>query len=206
MARFPAVCFAAVLSVLAVGLAAGSPAVASPVSVDFAKALGPPAYDPPLTVDITYPDAITVDGVTFTYVDFGTGAWASADMIGIYGQPNNGVLQLGFTRPANMLSFNYENLTDGSTPIPVDDPMVALFYWHGIFDGVSVVPPADMNVPAAYIYTGPGFDQAYLFFAIEGSLFTADTFAYNPAAPEPAPLALLALGLIGLGLARHRRR
>lgn len=87
---------------------------------------------------------------------------------------------------------------------------------HASIDGVSesysqLLPPEDWGFPASQIFLGAQFDGIKAFwFTAENAVdcFGMDNFFINepaPGIPEPTSLALLALGLAGLGMGRRRQ-
>jgi hypothetical protein len=187
-------------------LAAPAQATA-PVAVDFSVLM---VNGVDTAIDITSPASLTLNGVTFSYDNFGApinelGApvFAQAQAFGIFGNPNNGVLTMSFDVPVSELAFNYSNLSDAG--IPVDDALVALLgFSDGELNGVVVVP-GNLNDPMTFDYTGPAFTNASLFFAVEAQFFTVDSIVYTPA-PEPASLLLFGSGILCLGVVRRRKQ
>ena len=139
-------------------LAAPAQATA-PVAVDFSVLM---VNGVDTAIDITSPASLTLNGVTFSYDNFGTPinelgdpVFAQAQSFGIFGNPNNGVLTMSFDVPVSELSFNYSNLSDVGAP--VDDALVALLgFSNGDLNGVVVVP-GNLNDPMTFDYTGPAF-------------------------------------------------
>ena len=165
-----------------------SSAAAQTITVDFSGLTG--------TTDITFPASITLDGVTLTDV----GASASVDSSGVFGIPNNGILQMTFSAPITQLSFNYSDVSSTQTG-SVNDALTAIFS-NGAFRG----PIAGLlNQTLSFTYQGSPFDMANLLFALEADSFTVDTISYT-LAPEPASLLVLASGLLGLAVLHRRSR
>ena len=195
------------------------------MSVDF-SVLGPPANDPPLTVDITTasnPAGFTLSGVTFRYDDFGSGVdFSFIDENGLFGT-TGGMLALDFSTPATGLTLNFALLDaisssgDGSQ---MPDSMVALFFSNGVFqDSTSIAADFlayDMGIdPTLGLatgllnYQGRAFDQAVMYLSPDAPFFTvSDVTTATAPVPEPATSVLMATGLIfGLaGWQRHRRK
>ena len=89
-------------------LAAPAQATA-PVAVDFSVLM---VNGVDTAIDITSPASLTLNGVTFSYDNFGTPinelgdpVFAQAQSFGIFGNPNNGVLTMSFDVPVSELSF-----------------------------------------------------------------------------------------------------
>lgn len=109
-------------------------------------------------------------------------------------------------------SSNYFGLYWGS----IDAYNSISFYLGGAlvssFTGNDIVVPADGNQTSTdtnryvnFDFGAMTFDQVK--FASNGYAFESDNHAFvRVAAPEPSILALLGLGLIGLGFARRRQR
>ena len=184
-------------------------AMAAPVTVNFGV-LGTN------TLDITAPNSLNLNGVTFMYDNFGSvDDFASADATGIYGTTYGGLL-FNFDAPATSLDFNFSLL---SAPGPSPDDLVVLLTNAGA--DVAVLPVAtnvfnlyDPNDPSQggdalgkFSYNGARFDQAVLFFATDAPIFTVDSVKYTPAAvPEPSSIVAALALLVGVGGTLRRRR
>jgi hypothetical protein len=195
-------------SVFAAILALSATAQAGPVAVDFSVLM---VAGVDHAVDITTPSSITLNGVTFTYDNFGTPinelgdpVFAQAQAFGIFGNPNNGVLEMSFATPVTGLSFLYSNLSN--TVGPVEDALLALLgFPNGDLNGI-VITPGNLNDSLTFDYQGPAFSVASLYFAVEAQYFTIENITYTPV-PEPSTLLLLGSGLAGLaGLGWRRNR
>lgn len=187
--------------------------------VDF-SALGPPANDPPISLDITAainPTGYTGNGVTFRYEDFGSGVdYAIVDPSGIFGTVA-GALLLDFAAPATGLAFTFSLLDVWPDPPAgkILDAVIVLLFSAGVLSDFSSIDadflpydPADpISGMAAglFAYSGPAFDHAELYFWPDAQLFTMDGVSYQPV-PEPATFVLLALGLLALGGWRYYGR
>lgn len=200
-----------------------SPAFA--ISVDFSS-LGPPAFDPPLTVDITAPNSLTLSGVTFTYDNFGSTHpfdTASADMGGIFGS-TYGALNLDFGTGVSALTFDF-----GLFGVPDQDPALAAIFDNGdVVSLAGLFTPYDPQAPSQgdifgnFSYTAPSiFRMASIIFSpvVDPGQTTPDAYvpyffsignmSYDPAVapvPEPGTVLLLALGFAGLAGARVYKR
>jgi len=177
---------------------AGS-ALATPVQIDFST-VG-------TTTDITLPNSITLNGVTFSYDNFGSASpldTASVDSAGIFGS-TFGALLFNFGSPVFGLSFDFSVLN--VTP-PVANTLQA-FFSNGdsvTVDGGFVPSVSDPTLGDAVGRLAYGsfsaFDQATMFFNPVGApdspfFFTVSNVAYDPV-PEPATIGFVGAGLIGL--------
>jgi hypothetical protein len=161
-------------------------AAAQTVTVDFSSLTG--------TTDITFPATITLDGVTFTDV----GASASVDSSGVFGVPNNGILEMTFSAPITQLSFSYSDISSTQTG-PVNDALIAILS-NGDLRGPIAGP---LNQTLSFSYQGSPFDMASLLFALEADSFTVDTIS-DTLAPEPTSLLMFASGVLGLAVLRRK--
>ena len=175
---------------------------AAPITVDFS------VLDTTSSISVAdLPGGLTLNGVTMWYDPQGNPTSAAADQLGIYGD-TNGLLVLQFATPATQLSFDFSIL---SVFGPTSQGAFAMF--NNLPGDIVIAPgnyvPDDPSNPllggASYgtlSYTGPAFDQADIYFSLDGPIFTAGNITYTPV-PEPATLCLLGLGAIGL-LKRRR--
>jgi hypothetical protein len=150
-----------------------------------------------------------------TQFDF-TCVGAHVDAGGILGT-SDGVYLLDFAVPVTWLSLNYGIF---STLNPVPDPpgytINALFFNSGNLTAVDTLPGAS----GTYLYAGSVFTHLELSFEpntqsltdpntgltlpVYGrTLVQVSQIAYNP---EPGTAIFLALGLLGIGVARRKRR
>jgi hypothetical protein len=182
-----------------------SVALGASTAVDFSSVLP--------DTDITVPNTLTLNGVTFTYDNFGSPindagnpVYGLAQPWGIFGIPNNGVLTMAFSAPVTGLSFDYINSSAASGG-QVEDALFGLMgFSNGNLNGVVGVA-GNLNVPLTFDYTGPAFTNASFYFAYEADTFRVQNIAYTLApVPEPETYAMLLAGLGVVALIVRRRK
>jgi hypothetical protein len=118
-------------------------------------------------------------------------------------------LQIDFAAPVDSLSLVFSN----------DDLCCAIppaFAWMEIFDGVTslAIVSVEMNMndlpDQTIAYAGGPFNRAQVWYGTAqgdgvGLTEVIDNVTFNVATPEPASLALLGAGLLGLAGLRRRR-
>ncbi len=194
-----------VTAVLALLLVTAGSVLAAPVTVDFTQLGGS-------VVDLAA--GYTLNGVTFTYNNFGGTDTATVDSSGVFGG-TNGLLTLDFNWCVGGLTFTYSILgVSGVTP-PISDGVIAIFnngapalsvpadFCPGCTtDLVGTLAYGTLATPSGWV--GP-FTSTGLYFSTSGPFFTIDSLTYDTV-PEPASLLLLACGLVGFGAWRRLKR
>ena len=139
-------------------------------------------------------------------------------------RPVSGSVSVDFTGHVGPFTDGYElssvveSVLTNASGTPIESRFPRLRRENGSFatDGVLfsvLVSSTDVLGLYAYDYTGVNLDYlSYFECPITGGLCNGATVSYSvnvldaaPAVSEPAPLALLGLGLLGLAVARARR-
>jgi trimeric autotransporter adhesin len=174
------------LSALATGISANAVAAV----VDFSGLTTP--------TDITLPNAYTINGVTLSYDDLGSGVdFASIDQNGVSGT-TPGTLIFTFDTPQTALSLDFKLLGVTTGPSNTIDGLVIETYSAGTFvDTCSVTAtftaynagnPALGDSAGSLAYTGASFDQVLLYFSLDAPNFTAANINYfDPNSVPAAP-------------------
>jgi hypothetical protein len=160
---------------------------------------------------------LTVDGVTFSYTEFGSPSPAACFGCGQFGSgtlsiqdpelsgPSDGVLTMSFATPVTALSFDValdtpDVLTPGYT--------VSLFGGTGASLGVDPIEtvPLVAFTEGLFSYSGaPVSSVSISFDANDSNNFGLGDLSFVPV-PEPASLSVLAVGLFAMGWVRRRYR
>lgn len=182
------------LAIIALLLAVGTATADQIVAVDFSGIS--------TTIDLTVPNSLPLNGVTFQYDPQSGSGWASADGGGIYGSQVSGALNLTFDIPivGLMFAYNIEGLDQGATSCPTID-CLDVSLGNGSYlpytapaDTVSIGSFANQNIVP--------FTTATLYFSSDGSAFDLPSLSYDTV-PEPA--SFLPFGAALLGLAGSRK-
>jgi hypothetical protein len=180
-------------AILALVLAVGT-ATAGIVTVDFGSVSG--------TNDITLPNSLPLNGLTFQYVPQTSTDAAQIDNTGVYGS-TLGPLNLYFDFPAVGLTFTYD--VAGLNTINSCSGGVCLDVLFGSSDIQFASPAGTASIGS---FAGPPatpFSLVTLYFStttdgINNDIVNFDIYSasYDSTVPEPATFALFGAALLGL--------
>ena len=143
------------------------------------------------SVDITTvsnPAGLTLNGITFTYDDLGSGVdTASVNASGVYGSMG-GSLTFAFSAPVTQVNFDFSLL---GVFAPVSDGL-SITFKNGGNDVTDQVVPANTFTPyypndptlggdasGRLAYSGAAFDQATMFFSLDAPFFSVANLSYD---------------------------
>ena len=153
------------------------------------------------SLDITLPNSTSLNGVTFSYDNFGNPAdFASVDSTGIFGT-TPGALIFDFSAPATGLKLDFALFDNTPPSVVLNDALIAIFDNGDVVSIPAIFDPSLGEEVGALSYTGNAFSKASMFFSVDDPFFSVENISYEPAAasvPEPATFLLLAAGLFGL--------
>jgi hypothetical protein len=157
--------------------------------------------------DITLPNTLTLDGIIFSYDNYGSSTdSASINNNGISGT-TLGLLTFNFDAPAYSLNFDF--FLRGGAPGLIPDALIVTLSNGGngvadlTFQTTSFIPYDPRNPVkeslafGSFAYGGAPFNQAEMYFSLDAPYFNVSRITYNPA-PEPATVVLLACGMLVL--------
>jgi hypothetical protein len=198
--------------------AASTPARAAVIPLTAADLAGIPPITFAGIADGTVVNGLTVGGVLFSYlvnnapstnavIDGGPGVTGNISPPNVVNTSNVGaVLRLSFAAPQSLLGYGFAVLAVGAVP---NATTVSLFDASNALVGtLSANGVPDPAFPGGFLglqSTVP-FVRADLTFSPVAGAFAVDNIQAAAAVPEPATVALMAIGVVSASWGRRKRR